>query len=351
MRIVVVGASGNVGTSVLRSLADEPQVDTIVGVARRVPALRWPKTEWVQADVRTDDLVELFGGADAVVHLAWLIQPSRDEAELHSVNVEGSQRVFQAAGKARVGALIYASSIGAYSPGPKDDAGVDESWPTEGIETSFYARHKAATERQLDRFEAEFPDTRAVRLRPGLIFKREAGSEVRRLFVGPLLPAPLLRPELIPVIPDIEGLRFQAVHSYDVGDAYRLAIVRDVRGAFNVAADPILDPAELADLFGARTVPVPASAVRAAAEATWKAHAQPTPPGWVDMALNVPIMNTTRVRTELGWSPRFSSREALMDLLHGMRDGSGADTPVLAPETSGPARVREVITGIGAKNP
>jgi nucleoside-diphosphate-sugar epimerase len=352
MRVVVVGATGNVGTSVLRSLADEPAVTEIVGVARRLPGMAWPKTRFVEADIVKDDLVSLFRGADAVVHLAWLIQPSRDEEQLHAVNVDGSERVFRAAGEAGVGALVYASSIGAYSPGPKDASGVDESYATGGVETSFYSRHKSATERQLDALETEFPALRVVRLRKGLVFKREAAAEIRRYFIGPLLPGSLMRPQLIPVVPDIEGLVFQAVHSYDAGEAYRLAIVRgDARGAYNIAADPVLDPDELADLLDARKVPVPASAVRAAAEASWHAHAQPTPPGWVDMALNVPVMNTTRAREELGWEPRFSSREALMDLLHGLRDGSGADTPPLAPESSGPARVREIVTGVGSRNP
>ena len=351
MRVVVVGATGNVGTSVLRSLADEPRVDEIVGIARRRPGMAWPKTTWVQADVVSGELVPHFRGADAVVHLAWAIQPSRDDDQLHAVNVDGSRRVFEAAGEAGVGALVYASSIGAYSPGPKDDAGVDESYETGGIETSFYSRHKAAVERLLDEFESRFPDVRSVRLRPGLIFKREAASEIRRYFIGPLLPGALMRPKLIPVVPDIEGLRFQAVHSYDVGEAYRLAIVGDARGAFNIAADPVLDPDELADLLGARKVPIPAAAVRAAADASWKAHAQPTPLGWVDMALGVPVMNTTRARTELGWEPRHSSREALMDLLHGLRDGDGADTPPLAPDAGGPARVREFATGVGRENP
>lgn len=351
MRVVVVGASGNVGTSVLRSLVDEPRVTEIVGVARRQPAMTWAKTRWVQADVVKDDLVPVFRGADAVVHLAWLIQPSHDEEQLHAVNVVGSERVFRAAAEAGAGALVYASSIGAYSEGPKD-RGVDESWPTDGIETSFYSRHKAATERQLDQLETDHPALRVVRLRKGLVFKREAAAEIRRYFIGPLLPGALMRPQLIPVVPEVEGLRVQAVHSFDAGEAYRLAIVNeDARGAYNVAAGPVIDPDTLAEWLGARKLPVPPAAVRAAADASWRAHVQPTPPGWVDLALGVPIMDTTRARTELGWEPRFTAEEALMDLLHGLRDGSGADTPPLAPESSGPMRVREIVTGVGSRNP
>src|SRR5215208_3813182 len=238
MRVVVVGASGNVGTSLLRALADEPEVDSIVGLARRIPEAKFPKTEWRQADIAQAPLRPHFQGADAVVHLAWLIQPGRDKQRLHEVNVYGSARVFRAAAAAGVGTLVYASSVGAYAPGPKDRR-VDESWPTTGIKSSFYSRHKAEVERLLDRFEDEHPATRVVRLRPGLIFKREAASGIRRLFAGPLLPSALLRPALIPAVPDIDRLVFQAVHSHDVGEAYRLALAGDAAGPFNVAADPV----------------------------------------------------------------------------------------------------------------
>jgi UDP-glucose 4-epimerase len=347
VRVVITGASGNVGTSLLHALAAEDAVDSIVGICRRRPPMDWPKTEWVEADISRDDLEPHFRGADCVVHLAWLIQPSRDEATLYATNVDGSQHVFNATVRAGVPALVYASSVGAYSEGPKDRA-VDESWPTEGIPTSFYSRHKAATERLLDSLEREHPDLRVVRLRPGLIFKREAATEIRRYFAGPFVPSPLVRTGLIPIVPDVKRLVFQAVHSLDIGDAYRRAIVRDdARGAYNVAADPVLDPDELARLLGARKVPMPAGLLRAGADLTWKLRLQPTPKGWVDMGLGVPVMDTSRIRDELGWRETRSSGEALLDLLAGMRDRSGADTPPLATETSGPMRVREFVTGIG----
>ena len=287
-----------------------------------------------------------------VVHLAWLIQPSRDERTTHAVNVGGSARVFDAAARAGVPAVVYASSVGAYSPGPKDRA-VDESWPTDGIRTSFYSRHKAAVERLLDRFEAEHPAVRVVRLRPGLIFQREAASEIRRLFAGPLLPNALVRRSLIPFVPDHPRLRFQAVHTHDVAEAYRLA-VRDgsARGAFNVAAEPVLDSAGLARLLGARRVPVPGWLLHAAADLSWRARLQPTPAGWVDMGLGVPIMDASRARDELGWAPRHTAEDALEDLIAGLRDGSGLPTPPLAPDAGEHRRRDEVLqTGVGARNP
>jgi nucleoside-diphosphate-sugar epimerase len=332
---------------VLHALAHDPAVDSVLGVARRLPSMSFPKTEWAAADITSDPLEPLFSGADAVVHLAWLIQPSRDQVLTHRVNVEGSARVFAAAAAAGVPTVVYASSVGAYAPGPKDRA-VDESWPTTGIPSSFYSRHKAAVERILDRFEVEHPETRVVRLRPGLIFQREAATEIRRLFVGPFLPNPLVRRALIPVVPRMDRLRFQAVHSHDIGEAYRLAVVNDAaRGAYNIAADPVLDPDVLADLLGARPVTVPPGLLRALAAVTWRARLQPTPPGWLDMALGVPLLDTTRAREHLGWTPVRTSTEALLDLLDGMREGAGLRTPPLAAETSGPMRVREVRTGVG----
>ncbi len=347
MRIVVTGATGNVGTSVLRALAADDRVDEIVGVARRLPSWSVDKVAWAQADVADAPLEALFAGADAVVHLAWLIQPSRDEAATRRVNVDGSRRVFEAAAAAGVGALVHASSVGAYSPGPKDRA-VDESWPTAGIASSFYARHKVSAERALDALERDHPQLRVVRLRPGLIFKGEAGTEVRRYFAGPFVPSALLRPGLLRVIPRLPRLVFQAVHTDDVAEAYRLAVLEPAaRGAYNVAAEPVLDAAVLAKELGAVQLPLPVGAVRALADLTWRLRLQPTPPGWLDMALAVPVMSTERIRGELGWTERHSSLQALRELLEGLSRRRGLPTPPLEPR----GRAEELSSGVGARNP
>lgn len=349
MRVAIVGATGNVGTSLLAALRDDAEIEEIVGIARRQPGISVPRTRWVCADITRDDLTEAFRGVDAVVHLAWLIQPSRDRSTTRAVNVDGSRRVFEAAVAAGASSLIYASSVGAYSPGPKDRA-VDESWPTGGIPSSFYSRDKADVEAILDSFERAHENLRVVRLRPGLIFKGDAASGIRRLFAGPLLPTPLLRRRLIPIVPALERLRFQAVHSLDAGAAYRLALLGDVRGAFNVAAEPVLDPPELGRLLGARPVPVPRRALRAAVDLSWKLRLQPTPPGWLDLALGVPLMDTTRARTELAWTPQHTAGEALLELIDAMRRGDGLETPPLEPGNAGPGRVRELLTGVGGRS-
>jgi len=351
MRVVVVGATGNLGTSVLRSLSMESGVESVLGLARRLPNLTISKVEWGSADVVKDDLVPHLRGADAVVCLAWIIQPSRDLNQQWMTNVEGTTRVANATAEAGVPAFLYASSIGAYSPGPKDRA-VDESWPTGGVPTSYYGRHKAEVERRLDSFEERSPEVRVVRIRPGLVFKREAAEGVRRLFAGPFFPSLLANPSLINFVPDIENLRSQVVHSYDVGEAFRLAILNDeARGAYNLATEPVLDAKEIGRILNARPVPFPARLARAGADLSWRFRLQPVPPGWLDLSRQVPIMDTQRIRRELGWTPGFSADEALLDILEGLRAGAGLDTPPLSPKTGGPFRIREFLTGVGGTEP
>ncbi len=347
MKVVVTGATGNVGTSVVKALSECPEVNEIVGLARRKPSLERPKTRWVEANILNADLTEIFAGADAVIHLAWAIQPSRDATTLERINIEGSRRVFDAVAAAGVRKLVHASSVGVYSAGPKDRK-VDESWPTEGTPSSFYSRHKVAVERQLDRFEAANSETQVVRLRPALIFKDEAATEIRRLFVGPLLPNFLLRRGLLLALPRIDRLRFQAVHSDDVGQAYLRAVLSDVSGAFNIAAEPPLSSGEMAERIGVRSFPVPSRVVRRLADLSWRLRLQPTPPGWLDMAQNVPLMSSARARAELGWEPRRNGVEALEELLDGLRQGHGAETPPLQPDSAG-ARLDDLKTGVGAR--
>lgn len=327
MRVVVFGATGNVGTSVVGALR-RGGVEDVVGVARRVPGSGTLGIEWQSADIARDDLTTVLADADVAVHLAWALHPTHDPGRLHEVNVVGSARLLDAVAAAGVGALVYASSIGAYSPGPKDRP-VDEGWPTDGIPTSLYSRQKAYVERLLDRFELANPDVRVVRLRPGLILKAEAGAEIHRLFLGRLFPRRLLAAGRVPVVPDIAGLVLQAVHADDAAEAYRLAVAGRARGAFNIAAEPALTPTTLAKALGAWAVPVPAGLVRAAARLTWSLRLQPTDPGWIDMALEVPRLDVTRARTELGWTPTRTSIEAVRELLEGMGSGRDFPTPAL----------------------
>ncbi|MEU4032242.1 SDR family oxidoreductase [Streptomyces anulatus] len=333
-RVVVTGATGNVGTSVVRALAADPGISSVLGLARRRPGLQIPKVEWDTADLsRTDSkdrLIGLLRGADAVVHLAWRFQPTHDPVVTWQSNVLGSRRVFEAVARSGVPALVHASSVGAYSPGPKDEPGVDEEWPTDGWPDAAYCREKAYLERVLDTFELRHPQIRVVRMRPGFLFKETAAPEQRRIFAGRYAPGPLLRPDLLPFVPDLDGLRFQVLHSDDAADAYRLAVLGDAHGPFNLAADPVIDARRLADLLDARIVRIPRALVRTGLSAAWRARTVPASPHLFDAVLRMPVLDSGRARDVLGWQPTRTAEDALNAFLRGVREGTGEDTAPLA---------------------
>jgi len=325
MRVVITGATGNVGTALLRRLAEEPDIQAH-GISRRPPgdAPPYRGVPWTPVELGRPGAEEVLQGvfenADAVVHLAWRIQPARDERAAYRTNVAGSAQVFSAAVAAGVPHLVHMSSVGAYSPGSKDRR-VDESWPVDGVRTSFYSRHKAAVEHMLNKFES---DLLISRPRPGLILQSDAGSEIRDYFLGGLVPKALFR-HRIPVLPLPRDLVLQFVHADDVADGLVRIIRQRPHGGVNLVADPVVTPRALAEVLGGRPVFVPGGLLRLAANVSWRLRLQPTPPGWIDLALKSPLLDASRAREELGWKPEFDAQEALQALVRGI--GEGKEVP------------------------
>ncbi|OCG75792.1 NAD-dependent epimerase/dehydratase family protein [Microbacterium sediminis] len=349
MKVAIIGASGHVGTALLRALGDEPQVDDIVGIARRLPdvtrdpyrAARWERIDIAvpTADAAGEEravarLAEALVGVDVVVHLAWLIQPNRNRELLRRTNVDGTRRVVAAMERAGVGRLVCASSVGAYS-GVRDDDRRDESWPTQGIRSSHYSADKADQERVLD--DAEARGLSVARVRPALVFDGYAGAQITRLFVGALVPPRLLRPGTLPILPLPAGLRMQVVHGDDLADAYRRIVVGGADGAFNIATEPVLDAEAIAAIVDhGRHVPVPPAALRPLLHAAWRLHAVAADPGWLDMAMRVPVMDTARARDELGWAPSHGAAETLREVLRAIADGTGTASAPMRPRRRWP---------------
>lgn len=350
MKIAITGASGNVGTALLRALHNDNSVTDIVGISRRTPPEDeepYAGVEWHSIDVgaaadekqTVSALANAFAGADSIVHLAWIIYPNHDRELLRRVNVEGTRRVLEASARAGVKHVVVASSIGAYSPDKarknvsdsKDTPPLRrEDFPARGIAGSHYSEDKGAVEELLDTFQAAHPDITIARLRPGLIFQADAASEIQRFFLGSAAPVQLAGRGTIPVLPLPRGLRAQAVHADDIAQAYRLAATTGASGAFNICADDVLYPQDFADLLGAGTFfEVPPVAARAAVFAAHRSGALPMDPGWIDMAMGVPLMDTTRAKTELGWTPTRTAKDTVRELLDAMTAGTGHNSPSL----------------------
>ncbi|WP_402468322.1 NAD-dependent epimerase/dehydratase family protein [Isoptericola aurantiacus] len=368
MRVVVIGATGNVGTAVLRALVAAPVVTSVVGVARRVPRTDGSSTvgpphdaaTWVRVDLAdettvADRLDEALAGADVVIHLVWAIQPARKPDVLHRINVGGTTAVVDAVVRNRVSHLLFMSASGVYSPGPADGHAIDEDWPTGGVPGSSYALDKAEVERLLDDVEADEPWLTVTRMRAAIMLQREAGAEIARYFLGPVgkvglkvaagplgqavgglvrgwqeQPEPE-QPPLFPLVPFPAGVRLQVLHPDDTAAAVRAAVVGRHGGAFNLAPDGALTGQDLADLLAeGQLVEVPVGLLRRGLAAASAARLVPIDAGWLDMAAANIVMDASRARDLLHWRPTRSQGEVLLEVLGGVLDGAHADTPPLA---------------------
>ncbi|MET0474066.1 MAG: NAD-dependent epimerase/dehydratase family protein [Mycobacterium sp.] len=348
MRIVVTGASGNVGTALLRALPSEHDV---VGLVRRPPVPRgiYQRVEWHSVDLTDSgvisDLRELFEGADAVVHLAWGFQPTRDTRYLTRLGVGGTSAVLQAAQTSSVGHLVHMSSVGTYAAGRYRER-VDESWPTTGIGSSPYSRDKSAAETILDEYEKRLGSAAIpiARMRPGFILQRAAASGLMRYGLPGYVPMQLV-PRL-PVLPLDRSLCIPLIHADDVADAIVRVIDRRAAGPFNLASEPPVGRDDVAAALGARAVHVPSGVLGALVDLSWRARLQHIDRGWLDLAFSVPLLDCTRARDELGWAPSWTAKDALADLLDGVTNHGHTESAPLRQRSLFDLLRRDVTEGL-----
>ena len=160
MKVVVLGATGNVGTSVVEALAADPHYGDRRGSPADPSSWHPAKTRFEAADVRSAELRNIYGALTLVL-LTWAFQPTHRPLETWDINVLGSMNALQAAADAGVGTVVYASSLAAYSPGPGRH--VDESWPTHSMPTLPTAGRRL-TWSAISTPELRHPEIRVVRL-------------------------------------------------------------------------------------------------------------------------------------------------------------------------------------------
>ncbi len=336
MKIVIVGATGNVGTALLRALERDGRHD-LAGIARRLPPddVPYRGVDWHAIDISAADaagrLTKIFRGADHVVNLAWAFQPGRNVEYLRAVGVGGLEAVLDAARAAGVPQLVHMSSVGAYSKSRRG-VQVDENWPTDGIASLPYSVQKAEAERVLDRHESSGAAPACCRLRPGLIMQRDAGSGLLRYGVPGWLPSAALG--FVPLLPLDRTFAVPVVHTRDVATAVVSALHAGATGAFNLAAPTALTPSILAEVLGARTFHVPWQLLRTAVAAGWQLRLERLDPGWIDLAFSVPLLDCGRAARELDWAPVLDTPAVLREAVTGMRYGLST--------TSAPMRKRSV---------
>ena len=291
MRVAITGGSGQLGTLVLRRLADERSVREIVALDVRPPLIVSGKLRDVRADVRDPGIVEHFRGCDAVIHLAFLVAKRGQRKLQDDVNVGGSENVFRCALAAGVKRILYASSVAQYGVVPGLPVPVVETTPRVRQPGFWYACAKHDVEALLDKLEAEHPDVSVTRFRPAILVGRRMEHQLGTAMRRRLLP---------------DGGSMPVVWDEDVADAFLLALKSGVRGAFNVAAEEPLSAQDLAAAAGMRVLRVPRGVLRGVERVvTGLRVLPPSDPGWL-YAANFPLVySSEKARLELGWKPRF----------------------------------------------
>jgi nucleoside-diphosphate-sugar epimerase len=323
LTVAVTGPTGTFGFGLMPLLQQDERVSRVVGIARRPfdPAEHgWSKMEYRRGDVRDQDaLREAFAGADVVVHLAFLIVGGSKETT-RAINVEGTLNAFRAAAAAGASRFVYASSVAAYGFHSDNPVGMTEDWPVRPAGRLFYAQEKAELEHLLQEEAAQHPELELYLLRPPVVLGPHSIGG-KDLLPGPLAPLVKRRQGRFPRLPvplptAAPAVPLQFVHEEDVGSALLQCVVAaGPAGAYNIAGDGVLTVVDVARELGFVVLPLPAAPAHATARLLSRVPFLPSAASWVEAMSQPAVMDTTRARAELGWTPRYSGLEALRDTL------------------------------------
>jgi nucleoside-diphosphate-sugar epimerase len=333
LTVAVTGPTGEIGKPFIRALERHKDVGRVLGMARRPfdpKAHKWSKTEYRQGDVLDRAAVDaLCAEADVVVHLAFIIVAGSKES--HSINLEGSRNVFEAAVSARCKRLVYASSVAAYGFHEDNPQPLTEDVPARGTEAHPYSADKAAVEDLLSEV-VEDSDTDAYVFRPCIVAGPEAPlliNSIPYVQLSGRLPGAVRSlfdqvPILKPVLPD-PGVPFQLVHHDDVALAMRAAVLgRGAAGVYNLAGRGEVTMRDLADALGYYTVPVPELALDATAEVIARLPFLPDEASWIEAARIPVLMDTAKARSQLAWRPRHDALDTLKATVEAHREDLSA---------------------------
>jgi len=304
-RVLVTGGSGFLGSHVTALLAQHPSVEVVVSGDLRDSAVPGVISERV-------DVTDAAGIApvlrrhriDTVVHLAAIVNPGRDVALEHRVDVEGSRNVLDACLDSGVRRLVVSSSGAAYGYHADSPEWLDERDPVRGNDEFPYSRHKRIVEEMLAEARDEHPELEQVIFRIGTILGPSVHNQITALWDG----ARLLR---------VAGSDspFVFVWVDDVAAAMVRAATDGPPGVFNVAGDGRMTVPEIAARLGKRMLSVPAWALGAALTVGHALRLTEHGPEKVRFLRYRPVLANRRLKEEFGYTPARTSREAFEEYL------------------------------------
>jgi UDP-glucose 4-epimerase len=304
VRYLITGGSGYIGGRLINELSTREETELIIVLDVRPPTRQWPKTEFVKGDVRDRVAIKRLmekHEIEALVHLAFILNPIRDEAKMYDVDVNGTQAVLQAASDAGVEQVMATSSVAAYGAFPDNPKPIAEDWPVRGAPDFSYAKDKADADRVCQLWALEHPDSVMTIVRPAMVF----GPNVDNYFIRSF--------ENNPFIPLLDGVEseFQLVHEDDVVSALIALLDGRHGGAYNLAGDGALTWRRAAELLGKKTRRISLKNMKRFNNLLWKLHVPRTeaPAGNLDFLRYPWVMSTEKLKSTTGWQPQYDALE------------------------------------------
>jgi UDP-glucose 4-epimerase len=302
MRYVITGGAGYIGSRLVDVLSRREDTEKIVICDVAPPRSYVPKTEFERVDVRDRDGMRATlerAQPDALVHLAFILNPSHDEALMYDVDVNGTHNVLEAAAFAGTQQVLVTSSSVAYGAFPDNPLPLTEEDPVRGVAEFSYARDKTESDRICQLWAARYPERTMTIVRPCIVFGPNVSNYLVRLWTKQ------------PLAIDAGTLdnQIQFLHEDDLVAAMTALLVGGHAGAFNVAGDGVMTLRECARLIGSPIRKLPLRAFRGLARVMWNARLSEAPPGQIDFALHPWIVSNEKLKRETAWRPRHTTRE------------------------------------------
>lgn len=292
MRVLVTGSSSHLAQALLPLLSRMPEISGITGIDRQPGLGNHPKFRSIQADLTRIELAPLLSEHDALIHLAFVVLRGKIPVHvMRAVNLDASQRLFDAATDAGMARIIHLSSASVYGCGTN----VDEQAPLRPIPGFLYAEHKTGLEHWLAERHPHI-----TRLRPHIIL----GKHAQPLLVN------LLRQPFYVKLPDPQPL-LQCVHEDDVARAIVQALMHPARGAYNLAAPEPFSFREAIIRRHRFAVPIPATAAKFALQLSCKTMGIGGETGWIDGVHNSLTLDCSKAGREFGWQAQIGPWEML----------------------------------------
>jgi UDP-glucose 4-epimerase len=311
--VLVTGVSRQLGGRLAGILAADPSIERVIGVDTVPPprdlAATLGRTEFVRADIRNPLIAKVIAnaGVDTVVHLSITAMPrgAGGRASMKEMNVIGTMQLLAACQKsASVRRLVVKSTTAVYGSSSRDPGLFTEETAPKALPRSGYAKDAVEVEGYVRGFARRRPDVAVSILR----FTN---------FIGPRIDSPLVRYLRLPVVPTVLGFdpRVQLLHAEDALEVLRRATLAERSGTLNVGGAGVLLLSQLVRRAGRVPVPVPLPAVQLVGRAVRRGGLVDFSPEQVRFLEFGRVVDTTRLREDFGYQPRYSTAAAFEDFL------------------------------------